>query len=204
MVKPRRLAHNVCMRFAAIRPTPTTARACGATVLLATMTLLTGCDQLGIDTPAKQAARREADGKAIGAGCRHTQRSLEDCYAAHPKASKAAIFAGWREMDEYMRENDIAPVPASRRAPEPGEPREEVVETTTPAPAAVGAPAAAPAGTTSAAPAGAPAPSAAGATVARPAGAVPAGVPPGAPPSTPPSGSIVPPLGPVTAPSNAR
>jgi len=172
--------------------------------LLATITLLAGCDQLGIDTPAKQAARREAEGKAIGAGCRHTQRSLEDCYAANPKASKASIFAGWREMDEYMRENDIAPLPASRPAPEPEKPREEVVETITPTPAAVGAPATAPAGTTVAAPAGAPAPSAAGAAAARPAGAVPVGAPPVPPRATPPSGSIVPPLGPVTAPSNSR
>ena len=86
---------------------------------------------LGIDTPAKQAARREADGRAIGAGCRHTQRSLEDCYAANPRAAKAAIFAGWREMDEYMRENNIPAAPPTLALPvQPTEstgPSEEVV-----------------------------------------------------------------------------
>lgn len=99
--------------------------------LLACAALLGGCDMLGVDTPAKQAARREADGRAIGAGCRHTQRSLEDCYAANPRAAKAAIFAGWREMDEYMRENNIPAMPSAPAAPvQPTEstgPREEVV-----------------------------------------------------------------------------
>ncbi|WP_197484422.1 hypothetical protein [Tepidimonas fonticaldi] len=99
--------------------------------LLACSALLGGCDMLGIDTPAKQAARREADGRAIGAGCRHTQRSLEDCYAANPRAAKAAIFAGWREMDEYMRENNIPAMPSAPAAPvKPAEstgPSEEVV-----------------------------------------------------------------------------
>ena len=85
----------------------------------AVATLLGGCDMLGIDTPAKQAERREADGRAIGAGCRHTQRSLEDCYAANPKAPKAAIFAGWREMDEYMRENKLDTIAPQLPPPQP-------------------------------------------------------------------------------------
>nr|WP_246100606.1 hypothetical protein [Tepidimonas alkaliphilus] len=85
---------------------------------------------LGIETPAKQAQRREAEGKAIGAACRHTQRSLEDCYASNPKASKAAIFAGWREMDEYMRENNIPPAAPTLRQDESAQPREEVIEPT--------------------------------------------------------------------------
>lgn len=113
----------------------------------AVLTLLGGCDMLGIDTPAKQAERREADGRAIGAGCRHTQRSLEDCYAANPKASKAAIFAGWREMDEYMRENNIPP--AAPPAPPPAAPaeKEEIVTPQEAAPAAKDKPAAGPAPT---------------------------------------------------------
>lgn len=68
---------------------------------------LAGCEQLGFDDPAKAAAMKEAEGKAIGSGCRHVGRALEDCYAQNLKASKAAIFAGWREMDGYMRENQI-------------------------------------------------------------------------------------------------
>jgi hypothetical protein len=74
---------------------------------------LTACDQLGIETPGVVAAKKEAEGRAIGSACRHAVRSIEDCYASNPRASKAAIFTGWREMDEYMRENDIAGMPAS-------------------------------------------------------------------------------------------
>lgn len=79
---------------------------------------LGGCEQLGIDDPAKVAAAKEAEGKAIGSACRHAMRAIEDCYVLNPKAQKAAVYAGWREMDEYMRENKlegIAPV-----VPRPG------------------------------------------------------------------------------------
>jgi hypothetical protein len=85
----------------------------GSIFLLLT-SLLAGCEQLGIETPAAEQARLEAEGKAIGSGCRQTGRPLEDCYQANRKAPKAAIFTGWREMDAYMRENkieDIAPKP---------------------------------------------------------------------------------------------
>lgn len=75
--------------------------------------LLGGCDQLGIESASTVAARKEAEGKAIGAGCRHADRSVEDCYANNKRADKAAIFAGWKEMNDYMRENNIAAVPAS-------------------------------------------------------------------------------------------
>jgi hypothetical protein len=76
-------------------------------ILLILASLLASCDQLGIDTPAAEAAREEAEGKAIGSGCRQTGRALEDCYQSNRKAPKAAIFAGWRDMDAYMRENKI-------------------------------------------------------------------------------------------------
>ena len=65
--------------------------------------LLGGCDQLGIESASAVAARKEADGKAIGAGCRHAARSVEDCYANNKRAERAAIFAGWKEMNDYMR-----------------------------------------------------------------------------------------------------
>lgn len=66
-----------------------------------------GCDMLGMESPEKAAAAREADGKAIGAACRHAGRALEDCYVLNRRADKAAIFAGWRDMNDYMRENKI-------------------------------------------------------------------------------------------------
>ena len=62
---------------------------------------------LGIESPERIAAVKEGEGKAIGGACRHANRALEDCYALNPKAAKAAVFAGWREMDEYMRDNKI-------------------------------------------------------------------------------------------------
>lgn len=68
---------------------------------------LAACDQLGIETPAQTVARQEAEGKAIGGACRQSGRALEDCYRASPKTSKAAIYAGWRDMDAYMRDNKI-------------------------------------------------------------------------------------------------
>jgi hypothetical protein len=72
---------------------------------------LAGCDQLGIESATVTAARREAEGKAIGAGCRHSARSVEQCYSQNKRADKASIFAGWKEMNEYMVENKIEAVP---------------------------------------------------------------------------------------------
>jgi len=85
---------------------------------------LAGCDQLGIETPAKSAEHARADAKAIGGACRHAMRAIEDCYTLNPKADKASVFAGWREMDEYMRENKLegtAPV-VPRPAPAASKP----------------------------------------------------------------------------------
>ncbi len=68
---------------------------------------LAGCELLGIPDPAKEAAAKEAEGKAVGSACRHAMRAIEDCYTLNPKAQKAAVYLGWREMDEYMRENKL-------------------------------------------------------------------------------------------------
>lgn len=75
-------------------------------LLLVTLTLL-GCDRLGIPDPTKEAAAKEEESKAIGGACRHSGRALEDCYTLNPGASKAAVFAGWREMNDYMTQNKI-------------------------------------------------------------------------------------------------
>lgn len=83
------------------------------TLLIAALSaamLLAGCDMLGLDSPEKLAAAREADGKAIGGACRHAGRAIEDCYALNRKADRAAVFAGWRDMNDYMRENKIEAV----------------------------------------------------------------------------------------------
>ncbi|MCK6395811.1 hypothetical protein [Zoogloea sp.] len=78
---------------------------------LATCAAVTGgCEQLGIPDPVKVSAQAEAEGKAIGSACRHAGRAIEDCYTLNTTASKAAVFAGWKEMNDYMVENKIAEV----------------------------------------------------------------------------------------------
>jgi hypothetical protein len=92
-------------------------------VLVASTLLLAACDLatlLGDDEAAKLEAKREAEGKAVGSACRYSARSIEDCYERSPKTSKAAIFAGWRDMDGYMRENNIQAMAAE--PPEPAAP----------------------------------------------------------------------------------
>ncbi|QBK05618.1 hypothetical protein DW355_13545 [Hylemonella gracilis] len=83
--------------------------------------LLAACDIPGV-APDPRLAMRESDSKAIGNACRYALRGLEECYTNNPKALKTAILEGWREMDQYMRENDIkgqagAPVEAQAQAP---------------------------------------------------------------------------------------
>ena len=78
--------------------------------LLVCSVLLASCDQLGIESATVIAEKRGAEGKAIGGACRHAARAIEDCYTLNKKAEKAAVYAGWREMDDYMRENKLEPV----------------------------------------------------------------------------------------------
>lgn len=83
--------------------------------------LLGGCEQLGIPDPAKTAAQAEADGKAVGSACRHAGRAIEDCFTLNPAAPRAAVFAGWKEMNDYMAEKNIQEVaPVLPPPPAPG------------------------------------------------------------------------------------
>jgi hypothetical protein len=82
--------------------------------------LLGGCNIPGLDGDQK-AAEAQAEAKAIGSACRHALRGIEDCYGQNPDAVKSAVFTGWKEMDEYMRENKlegIAPPPPRKEEPE--------------------------------------------------------------------------------------
>ena len=81
-----------------------------ALAIICLASALAGCEMLGIESPEKVAAAKEAEGKAIGGACRHAGRAIEDCYVLNKRADKAAVFAGWREMNDYMRENKIEPV----------------------------------------------------------------------------------------------
>jgi hypothetical protein len=93
-----------------------------ALAALLSLLALAGCDMLGIEGASAVAARREADGKAIGGACRHAGRAIEDCYTLNRKADRSAIFAGWREMNDYMAENKldvVAPTLTPPGAPAP-------------------------------------------------------------------------------------
>jgi len=83
---------------------------------------LGGCDAVTALMADPKAAQRIADSKAIGSACRYGLRSIEDCYALNEKASKAYVFEGWKEMDQYMRDNKIdGVVSKADKAPQPVE-----------------------------------------------------------------------------------
>lgn len=98
--------------------------------LLVTPLLLGGCDQiqgkLGIEDAATKAAKQEEEGKAVGGACRQSGRAIEDCYSLYNWLPKAAVYAGWREMDVYMRENQIETIaPQLPPAPPPEDPNKK-------------------------------------------------------------------------------
>ena len=80
-------------------------------ILVIALLALSGCDQIaqkmGMEDPSKKEARLEPEGKAVGSACRQSGRAIEDCYAIYSWLPKSSIFSGWREMDEYMRENKL-------------------------------------------------------------------------------------------------
>lgn len=90
--------------------------------LILAILALSGCDQvaqkMGMEDPAKKEARLEPDGKAVGSACRQSGRAIEDCYSIYTWLPKSAIFAGWREMDEYMRENKLETIVPQLPPPE--------------------------------------------------------------------------------------
>lgn len=103
-------------------------------ILLATLCVaLGGCDMLGLPNPAKEAAQAEAEGKAVGAACRHSGRSLEDCYALYPDQSRALVFAGWREMQDYMASGNLTAVPPTIEREPPKRESEQAEEDEEPA-----------------------------------------------------------------------
>ncbi len=81
------------------------------TPLLVLLLNLTACDmiqkKMGVEDPAIKEARIEAEGRAVGSACRHSGRAIEDCYSIYNWLPKAPVFAGWRDMDAYMRDNKI-------------------------------------------------------------------------------------------------
>lgn len=78
---------------------------------LAVLVLLSGCEIPGLG-PDPRTVQRDAEAKAVGGACRHALRGLEDCFTLNPKSNKALVFAGWKDMDQYMRENKIEGTPS--------------------------------------------------------------------------------------------
>lgn len=75
------------------------------------------------------ASQGKLNGRAIGAACRHSGRALEDCFQRNPRVPKADIYAGWREMNEYMttKKLDVVPPPPDRsRNNGPAEPTVQI------------------------------------------------------------------------------
>lgn len=101
-------------------------------IALPLLLTLTACDQvqqlMGIEDEAAKAAKVEAEGSAVGGACRHSGRAIEDCYAIYHWLPKAPIFAGWQEMDGYMRTNKIETVDPQLPPPAPPGSRRKAAE----------------------------------------------------------------------------
>jgi len=95
-------------------------------LILIVALLLPACDMLGLG-PDPRIAQKEADAKAIGAACRNGLRNIEDCYSLNKGVNKAAIYAGWLEMDAYMRENKLEGQ-RTEVVPPDAPPAEEIIE----------------------------------------------------------------------------
>ncbi|ENO95690.1 hypothetical protein [Thauera phenylacetica] len=93
-------------------PRPTPSRSLRHLVLVALLPFAAGCDQLAELLELPNPSKVEAEGRAVGSACRHAGRSLEDCYSLNPAAAKAAVFAGWRDMNDYMMEHKLEVVPS--------------------------------------------------------------------------------------------
>lgn len=94
-------------------------------LLFALLGSIAGCDQvqqkLGLEDQAAKNARNEAEGKAVGGACRQSGRAIEDCYSIYSWLPKAPIFEGWRDMDAYMRENNLETIAPQLPPPQPPE-----------------------------------------------------------------------------------
>jgi hypothetical protein len=87
--------------------------------LAAVLPFLFACDRIADTLEMPNPGKEIAEAEAIGSGCRQSGRSIEDCYALNPDAQKAAVFSGWKSMNEYMAERELKEVPSVVPRPEP-------------------------------------------------------------------------------------
>lgn len=73
-----------------------------AFLLLPMLAVLGGCNYVDNLTGLSKESH-----KALGASCRQTGRSLEECFTRNPEADKAQLYTGWREMHEYMEKHKL-------------------------------------------------------------------------------------------------
>jgi len=92
----------------------------GALSLLALCCVLSGCDKGDANKDAdRELSIKEGDARATGSACRQAGRALEDCYTLNPDAARASVFTGWKDMNDYMRENKIDDVKPVIEKPKP-------------------------------------------------------------------------------------
>lgn len=106
MSKPNSVSTS---RQPGIAPDPGPRSGLYARLLVAWLAMgLAGCDYIGLQPVSTLEAKKEAEGRAIGGACRQAGRALEDCYTFNPQMPKAAIFLGWRDMNDYMMQNNLS------------------------------------------------------------------------------------------------
>ena len=89
-------------------------------VCLTLCVLLSGCDKGDSNSEAaRDLSIKEGNARATGSACRQAGRALEDCYILNPESDRASVFAGWKDMNDYMRENKIEDVKPVLERPKP-------------------------------------------------------------------------------------
>lgn len=89
---------------------------------------LSGCDYVkSMFTPKSQEEQYE-DGVALGAGCRQAGQTLEECYTLNPKSMKSGIYAGWKEMHEYMAAMNIKSAADNAKVEKPEDVVKQIID----------------------------------------------------------------------------
>jgi ATP-dependent phosphoenolpyruvate carboxykinase len=66
---------------------------------------ISGCDYSTNINKSKEYINKQ-DAIAF-ASCKQSGKTIEDCFIIQEDISKSGIFDGWKEMEQYMRENNL-------------------------------------------------------------------------------------------------